>query len=136
MYICMFVRVNGVLHKGISCVHLYMNMNIMYIHMYVCILHIYLCICMHDYMYVYTCVYMYIFTYIHMYIYIQTYICKCTTYLQTYICYSVLQSKRHTCGVGIEPLGSPIWAHAMKPPFITRSGLLPNFSEVSSILIA
>ena len=30
------------------------------------------------------------------------------------------------CGVGIEALGSPICAQAMKPPLMTSSGLAPK----------
>ena len=30
------------------------------------------------------------------------------------------------CGVGMDALGSPIWAQAMNPPLSTSSGLAPN----------
>mmetsp|Transcript_8525 Transcript_8525/g.18656 ORF Transcript_8525/g.18656 Transcript_8525/m.18656 type:complete len:272 (-) Transcript_8525:1560-2375(-) len=32
------------------------------------------------------------------------------------------------CGVGMDALGSPIWAHAMVPPLMTISGLAPKSS--------
>ena len=37
------------------------------------------------------------------------------------------------CGVGMEALGSPIWAHAMEPPFITTWRRTRGGSGVDSV---